>query len=492
MTAPARRPVIVGAAQITQRLDDPSQAGSPLDLMERAIRAAAEDAGAPDLSTRLDGIYVPQGLWKYGDPGRMLGERLGSPRAKTMIGAVSGHIVQVLVDRACDEIARGERDVVALVGGESENSRRRLARRGLPLHWSEDAPGEPDARVGEIKWVRSPDEERAGLYTATAIFALGETALRRTRGETPAAHRDRIAALSEGMSRIAARHPRAWFQEPVPASRIREPAAGNRMVHYPYTKLMTSNIAVDQSAALLICSEETADRLGVPKAKRVYLRVATEMSHTLLLSERPGLDRHEGQALAARRMLEIADIGPEDLDHVDLYSCFPFAVQAGAAALGVGLDPLPSLTGGMTFFGGPFGNYVLHSKATLVEALRRDPGSLGAIGSVGGSFAHFAFGLYSTEPGDSVRPRVEDVSAALARLPRRGYVVGYEGEATIETYTVECDASGPRHAIFAGLTDAGERVWGRAADRDLLDALLADEEGAGRRARFSNCEVEVR
>ena len=51
------------------------------------------------------------------------------------------------------------------------------------------------------------------------------------------------------MSKVAAKNPYAWIQREVPADEIRNPGPGNRMVNYPYTKLMTSNISVDQSGS---------------------------------------------------------------------------------------------------------------------------------------------------------------------------------------------------------------------------------------------------
>jgi acetyl-CoA C-acetyltransferase len=329
------------------------------------------------------------------------------------------------------------------------------------------------------------EEERAGLVNATSMFGLCETALRRTLGESPAAHRDRLARLQAGMSRIASRHPEAWIREPVDAETIREPGPGNRMVNYPYTKLMTSNISVDQSAAFIVCSSETADRFGVPEAKRIHLRAATEMSFATSLKERIALDRHPGQELAARRALELAGSSPEQLDHVDVYSCFPFAVQAGAAALGLPLDPLPSVTGGMTFFGGPLGSYVIHSKVTIFERLRAEPGSVGVVGSLGGHYAHFGYGVYSTDPGEAPSPRIEDVSDAFAALPRRPAIDGREGPMTVESYTVDVGHEGPRKATFTALTDDGVRVFARSEDPALMKALLADEDVCGLGARVA-------
>ena len=486
-----RRPVIVGIAQHSQKLEDPRLALSPLELMEKVIRAAAEDAGAPALVGALDALCVPKGLWRYGDPGRLLAERLGSPSARTTLGALSGHIVQVLLDRACREIEAGRADVIAFAGGESENSKRRLERRGIDLHWHDATPGTPDEKVGRFDYVRMEEEERAGIVSATALFALCETSLRRTREESPAQHRDRLAELQAGMSRIASQHPHAWIREPVDAESIRDPGPGNRMVHYPYTKLMTSNISVDQSAAFIVCSTEAAERFRIPVANRIHLLAATEMSFGTSLKERIALHHHPGQELAAQRALELAAVSPADLDHVDVYSCFPFAVQAGASALGLGLDPLPSVTGGMTFFGGPLGSYVLHSKVSLFERLRAEPGSVGVIGSLGGHYAHFGYGVYSTDPGERPSPRIEDVSEAFAALPRRRVEQGREGAVTIESYTVDVGHEGPNKATFATLSDDGVRVFARSYDRDLMRSILADEEVCGRRGRVKDGILEV-
>ena len=282
------------------------------------------------------------------------------------------------------------------------------------------------------------------------------------------------------MSQVAAKNPYAWIQREVPADEIRNPGPGNRMVDYPYTKLMTSNISVDQSAALIVCSTEAANRFGVPHDKRVFLTASTEMSKTVALSERNELHIHPGQVLAAQRVLELSGKQALDLEHVDLYSCFPFAIQAGAAALGIGTDPVPSLTGGMTFFGGPFGNYVLHSKASMVDRLRADPGSTGAIGSVGGNFAHFSYGLYSTDPGSKPLPIIEDVSDEFNAMPRRALIDTYEGAFTVESYSAVVKHDGPYQVTIAGLTDDGYRVWGRSHDADLIQSVLNDEDIVGR------------
>ena len=58
MTLDPRTPVLVGCAQITQRVEDLDAALEPLALMEAAARAAADDAGGPALLDHVDSIRV--------------------------------------------------------------------------------------------------------------------------------------------------------------------------------------------------------------------------------------------------------------------------------------------------------------------------------------------------------------------------------------------------------------------------------------------------
>ena len=492
MSPNSRLPAIAGVAARTQRAPDPREALGPLDLMEQVLRSAAEDAGAPKLLENLDAILVPQGLWKHGDPGRELAERVGASSVTTGVGEVSGHIVQTLLDWAFREIAAGRRDVVAVVGAESENSRRRLTRQGIPIPWKDGTPGEPDLRIGSDKWTLLEHERNAGVFLARNSFALCDTALRHARGESPLQHRVRISELYSRLSAVAARNPHAWIDRHVSAEEIRTPTPANRMVSYPYTKLMTSNIAVDQAGALILCSVDAARRFGIADDRLVYLRAATEMHHVRSLSEREHLYHHPGMQMAGQRVLELVDTPASKIAHVDLYSCFPFAVQAGAAALGLDEQRPLTVTGGLTFGGGPFANYVIQATARTISLLREQPGSLGLVGSIGGTFAKFAFGIYSTDPGDKPGLQIEDVSAGFAAIPGVPYASESHGDVSVESYVVDVEASGPVKAIFSGKNAAGERVWAKSEDPELMAALIADEDACGREAQVRDGVLALR
>ena len=70
--------------------------------------------------------------------------------------------------------------------------------------------------------------------------------------------------------------------------------------------------------------------------------------------------------LGGRRALEMAGLTIDDVAIVDLYSCFPSAVQLGAQSLGLDINRQLTRTGGLSFAGGPWNNYVMHSISTVV------------------------------------------------------------------------------------------------------------------------------
>ena len=73
----------------------------------------------------------------------------------------------------------------------------------------------------------------------------------------------------------------------------------------------------------------------------------------------------------------------DEIEVVELYSCFPSAVRVQQRALGLPLDGTPTVTGGMAFAGGPFNNFVLQSMAAVVPLLRDGPDRLGCVMTAG-------------------------------------------------------------------------------------------------------------
>jgi len=473
-----RTPVIVGVGQLTRRPDDLAQAAEPAEMMADVLRRAEADAGGTrPVLPAIDSIRVVQVVsWRYGDPGAAVAERLGIEPRETLTTVTGGNTPQMLVNLTCREIQDGVLDVAAVVGAEAIYTRWRARRTETHLEWSKQKDGAvPDRVIGEERSGSHDAELSLGLAAPVQLYPLFENALRAAASEGIDEHQVKISELWARFSDIAARNPYAWQQQRRTAEEIRTPGGDNRMIGFPYPKLMNSNIDVDQGAGLIICSVEAARRLGVPADRWVFPHSGADGHDKWFLSNRIDFTSSPAVRIGVGKALELAGIGVERFDYVDLYSCFPSAVQVAAAELGLALERPLTVTGGLCFAGGPVNNYVTHSIATMVERLREDPDAFGLCSAVGWYLTKHAFGIYSSQPPEPGF-RHAYVQDELDMTPAREVVTGYEGSATIETYTVMHDREGaPERGFAACLTPAGTRAWAATSDPDLMKAMTVEE-----------------
>ena len=468
-----RTPILVGVAQVAQRVGDPLAAKEPLDLMVEATRAAAADAGAPSLLTRANSIRVIRGMWPYENPAAAIAAAIGNPDVETGVSCWGGNSVQAVLTETALEIRRGERDIAILTGAECGATQARARRRGVRLSWSK-APGQPHRVFGEELKMRHRAEASRGVLEPIHVYPIFENAIRHARGETLDAHVRRVSELWAGFSQVAAGNPHAWITEPKSAEEIREPSAGNRPVSLPYTKLMNSNSNVDQGAALILTCVDTARRLGLGQDRWVYPWAATEGHDTYAVSHRDTLHSAPGLGIAGRRCLELAGVDVAGLGAVDVYSCFPSAVQVAAAELGLDETAPLTVTGGLTFGGGPLNNYVMHAIARMVEVLRRRPEKPGFVTSNGGFLTKHAFGVYGMAP-PAGGFRTATPQAEIDALPRRRLADTHEGPVEVESYTVVYEDGAPSKGLFACRVADGRRTWGNTSDGETLQAMVAEE-----------------
>ena len=300
---------------------------------------------------------------------------------------------------------------------------------------------------------------------------------------------DHLVAVSEmwaGFSDVAAANPHAWIREAKTAEEIRTTSSDNRLVGLPYRKYMNSNNDVDMAAAVIICSVEAAERLGIAADQWVFPHAGTDCHEHAYVSNRDTFARTPAVELGGRRALDLAGAGIDDVAIVDLYSCFPAAVQLGAQSLGLSTDRQLTRTGGLAFAGGPWNNYVMHAIATVVGELRQQPGTLGLVWANGGYVTKHAFGVYGTAPPPGGF-RHDDPQDEIDALPRRelAFAEDAAGPATVEAYTVMHARDGnPEQGIATCLLDDGRRAWGLSSDADVL-AALGDGEWVGRRVTLS-------
>ena len=222
----------------------------------------------------------------------------------------------------------------------------------------------------------------------------------------------------------------------------------------------------------------------MPREKWVYPHAATDAHDHLYMSERDELYRSPAIRIAGGRVLELARVEPKELAYRDLYSCFPSAVQVSARELGLEPHPPLTVTGGLTFGGGPMNNYVMHGIARMAEVLREDPGARGLVTGNGGYLTKHAFCVYSTAPPE--RPFAhENLQARIDALPKRDVATSHEGGVTVEAYSVMYGADGsPEIGHAAVRLPDGRRAWGNVSDREAA-AAMTREEFCGRAARLA-------
>jgi acetyl-CoA C-acetyltransferase len=484
-----RTPVVVGVGQTSQHTE-PSAARSPIELFEDAARLAADDAGH-GLLARVDTVAVVQIVsWPYPDPGAFVARRLAIEPRTTVVSTVGGNSPQLLVNEVGARVLGGDADVVLLGGAETIHTRwgARTEPR-VQLAWeSGDDPPCTDV-VGDPRPGVSDYETAHGAFAPTSIYPLFETALRGAAGRGIDEHQRAVSELWATFSEAAATNPDAWSRTPYSAEQIRTVTPENRMVCFPYPKLMCANIVVDQAAAVLLCSYETARAAGVPDDHLVFLHAGADGHDHWYITERDTLCDAPGLGVVARDALAAAGVALDDVARFDFYSCFPSAVQFAQRALALDGDDRPlTVTGGLGFAGGPVNNYPTHAIARMVDLLRADPGSFGFTTALGWYATKHSAAVWSTTPPRERFVRVDPATtqAKVDALPRREPAGLVDGEMVVEASSVAVERDGtPSLAIVAGLTPSGERALANSRDVDLMRALM-EEPWEGRKVTVTN------
>ena len=293
-----RAACIIGVARQTWHpADAPDGAPEPLAMWEEMARAAAADAGVPGALAALESIDVVfTQSWQYDDPAARLAERLGATSARLNYSGLGGSVPQVLASGTAAMMMDGHLDLALIVGAEALATVRRLKKAGEKPQWS-FKPAERRPFPMDLQF--HPSEISHAVFEAYLTFALFDNARRAHLGRGLDEHRAQLGRVLAPLTRVAAASPHAWFPIARSASEITTATPDNRMVAYPYTKLMTSIMDVDMSAALLLASAAKADALGVPEDKRVYLRGFGYAEDPAHVADHPDLWRSPAMATAS-------------------------------------------------------------------------------------------------------------------------------------------------------------------------------------------------
>lgn len=469
-----RTPVLIGVGTAS----DDAEAS---ELMTRALQEAGWDAGAPEILGEIDRLAVPQGTWDYPDPGRLVADGVGASEARTHLVEL-GIPQQSLINEALTAILDGSSEVAAVVGGEAK----RWARNPDAMETAQ--PGVvPDVVRRRTGTLVEPVEVAIRLWDPVQQYAMIDNALRAADGVSIEEHRNQMAELWARFNQVAQTNPQAAFPTPMSAEDILRPSPGNRPLAFPYNKWHSTQWTVNQAAALLFCSAQTAHRFGIAPDRRIFPRVGIESSQavSLLRRERP----HAWPAMGVLGRAAAARIGRPiaDAELIEVYSCFPAAVRVQQRELELDGSGTPTLTGGMAFAGGPFNNYVLQATAAMAGALRDQPDWLGVVTTVSGLLTKPGLAVWSATP-DGQAPLLGDLVEEASRVTGSIDVVEsldeYSGPATVVTYTVT--PNGPHRAgapevdawsrtVVVGDTDDGRRCVAVSEDPAVAEDAVSGE-----------------
>lgn len=459
-----RSPVIIGVGEASRKTvagDYPS----PVELATAAVKAALKDTGRTKaVAAAVDTLAA---IRTFEDSGVSLGT--GSPDnmpdaiasasgllpAKLIYADIGGQSTQAMVNKLAAAIHAGEIDVAIVAAGEAIGSGKRARKAGVKLDWSQKSERDFDNRLSDFP-ILDRREIRHGIISMPLAYSLIENARRMRLGmdaDSYAAEMARLwSAFSEkSLGRKHAQFAKAWTEEALVSD-----ADGNYWLTDIYRRWDVAQDAVDLGGAVILTSASRARELGVADDRMIWLTGAAEASEPPLC-QRANLSGSDALDYAIDAALDQAGLAPADLGPLDNYSCFPCAVFAAVDGLG---DPARApgdytLTGGLSFFGGPGNGYSMYGIAAVVDALRKDGSKPGMVTANGGVMSKQAVGIYSaTKPA-----KLWDGVVAKGYMPETIDIDDApEGSGTILTYVrpVRDGLLGPATLIVA--MDDGART----------------------------------
>lgn len=473
---PDTTPVIVGVGEAVDRPSDLAEALHPVQLMAAAIRDAERDSGA-EILPHLDCIAaILQITWPYVDAAASLEAELGIGPGVVDYGAHGGHSPMRSIHDAALAIARGDIEAAAICGGEAYHSFSKARKTGAELRWPE--PGPPIDLAAMRARTLHPLAVKLGAALPVAVYPFYENATAAAWGCTPAEAQRESGEIWSAFSKVAAAHPAAWLARPVSSEEVTEPASGNRLIAWPYTKLMVANPIVNQGAAVVLVSLGLARKLGISENRFVAIHGGAAAEEPVSFLDRDTYVQSAAQSAVLDAAKTIAD---EAFAATELYSCFPCVPKMARRTLDIADEQPLSLVGGLTFFGGPLNNFMTHAACEMVRRLRAN-GKKGLLYAQGGHLTWHHALVLGANPGPALE---ENYSVQAVADSLRGQVpsleMEYVGEAMLETFTILYEPSGePRHGVAILRTPAGKRLIARvAAPGDLAILTSLDRSPVG-------------
>ena len=184
--------------------------------------------------------------------------------------------------------------------------------------------------------------------------------------------------------------------------------------------------------------------------------------------------------IACNEALKMANCAINDIDFLDIYSCFPSAIKIACDEMNIDINTNKDLTvtGGLPYFGGPGNNYVTHSISEIMHKVRNNIGAKGLVTANGNYITKQSVGIYSSEqPSKMFAPTNPSLyQAKINKDKGPSFIEEANGNAYIETYTVINDREGPSFSILFGRLNDGSRfIANTPNDKDLLLDMMTND-----------------
>jgi acetyl-CoA C-acetyltransferase len=468
-----RIPVIVGVGEIVDRPKDVAAGLEPLTLLEEALKRAEADSGAALLG-EIGSLDVVNFLsWRYRDPERQLAARLGAKPAHLYYGPVGGESPIRYLHEAAQRIARGECSVAAVCGAEAQSTATKAQRAGIDLPWTPFAHDVEEPKRGAA--FQKPLAVTLGVFRPITVYPLYESATSAHWGQTPREALRESGELWSTYAHVASENPNSWLKKRFTADEITTPTPENRLIAWPYTKLMVANPTVNMGGALLMTSLAKARAAGVREDRLIYPLggASAEEPRDYLVRDQFYESRSQTAVLTA--VMDLVEGDGKKFDAIELYSCFPCVPKMARRTLGLGPDVQPTVTGGLTFFGAPLNTYMTHAACAMVRKLRNGA-KLGLLYGQGGFVTKHHGLVLSCEAPKQALTQDTSVQAEGDRNRRKvpDFVTQASGKGKVESFTVIYRGNGEvEHGVTMLRTVDDRRTLGRvpASDEKTLAHL---------------------
>jgi acetyl-CoA C-acetyltransferase len=461
-----RIPVIVGVGEITDRPKEIADGLEPLALLEQALNRAEQDSGARLLG-EIDSLDIVNFLsWRYRDPEILLSDRLGIKPNHAYYGPVGGESPIRYLHEAAQRIARGECSVAAVCGAEAQSSATKAQRAGIDLPWTPFAHDVPEPKRGAA--FQKPIAVQLGVFRPITVYPFYEAATSAHWGQTPRQAMAESGQLWSRYSDVAAQNPNAWLKRRVSPEEITTPSPDNRLIAWPYTKLMVANPTVNMGGAVLMTSLAKARAAGIAQDRLVHVWGGASAQEPPDYLIRDQFYESHPQNAVLKTVMELVGGDGRRFDAIELYSCFPCVPKMARRTLGLSDDLQPTVTGGLTFFGAPLNTYMTHAACAMVRRLR-DGAKLGLLYGQGGFVTkHHALVLSRQAPQG---PLEQDSSVQAEADSHRGpvpeFVTEASGKGAVESFTVIYRGKGEvEHGVVMLRTSDNTRALARVPAQD--------------------------